>query len=233
MTRLDVIAILSLLASYGHAQDKPNILWIVQEDTSPWMGCYGHEVNKGKTPVVDKLARDGVLFTRAYVPAPVCSPCRSAFIVGAYQFRFGAHEHRSRRGKAAKPLPEGMKTIPELMLEAGYATFNAGKTDYNFSHGAIYAGGAAPERAQKGKKGRRGRKSKGSKSAPWRALPKGKPFFGQIQLKGGKSSTGSLSAGEKTDPGTIRRTNCIAAWLHSTATRSGATTRSSLKSWQR
>jgi hypothetical protein len=96
-----------------------------------------------------------------------------------------------------------MKTIPELMLEAGYATFNAGKTDYNFSHGAIYAGGAAPERAQKGKKGRRGRKSKGSKSAPWRALPKGKPFFGQIQLKGGKSSTGSLSAGEKTDPATV------------------------------
>ncbi len=101
MKRSYIIAILSLLTAYGYAQDKPNILWIVQEDTSPWMGCYGYEVNKGKTPVVDKLAGDGVLFTRAYVPAPVCSPCRSSFIVGAYQFRFGAHEHRSRRGKAA------------------------------------------------------------------------------------------------------------------------------------
>ncbi|MDG1072575.1 MAG: sulfatase-like hydrolase/transferase, partial [Akkermansiaceae bacterium] len=81
---------------FSSAADKPNILWIVQEDTSPWIGCYGYEANKGKTPVVDQLAAEGTLFKRAYVPAPVCSACRSSFIVGAYQFRFGAHEHRSR-----------------------------------------------------------------------------------------------------------------------------------------
>ena len=116
------------------AQGKPNILWLFQEDTSPWMGAYGYDVQKGKTPVIDKMAAEGVLFKRAYVPAPVCSACRSAVIVGANQFRFGAHEHRSRRGKGALPLPEGMKIIPQLFQEAGYSTFNQGKDDYNFTY---------------------------------------------------------------------------------------------------
>ncbi|MFT5409671.1 MAG: N-sulfoglucosamine sulfohydrolase, partial [Verrucomicrobiales bacterium] len=148
--------------------DKPNILWLVQEDTSPWIGCYGYEANQGKTPVIDQLASEGTLFKRAYVPAPVCSACRSGFIVGAYQFRFGAHEHRSRRGKAGRPLPEGMKSLPELMQDAGYTTFNIGKSDYNFtSETELYA---------KLKK-------------KWHSLPKNKPFFGQIQLKGGKTNT--------------------------------------------
>ncbi len=184
MKRLAVVAAFCLIAAAARAAEKPNILWLVQEDTSPWMGCYGYAANRGKTPVIDRLAAEGVLFKRAYVPAPVCSPCRSAIIVGAYQFRFGAHEHRSRRGKAAKPLPKGMKTIPELMIDAGYVTFNVGKTDYNFSHGAIYT--------------KIGGKEAGL--APWRSLPKGKPFFGQIQLKGGKTGTSKFPKERKADP---------------------------------
>lgn len=185
------------------AQEKPNILWLVQEDTSPWMGCYGYAVNKGHTPVVDKLAADGVIFKRAYVPAPVCSPCRSSFIVGAFAFRFGAHEHRSHRGKAAKPLPEGMKAIPELMLEAGYTTFNIGKTDYNFSHGDFYPRASTAAKGNGGKKGKKAKGTKGFMTAPWRRLPKGKPFFGQIQLKGGKTKPRNLSDNEKTDPANV------------------------------
>ena len=85
------------------------------------------------------MASQGVRFSRAFVPAPVCSICRSAIITGAFQFRFGAHEHRSRRGKAELPLPEGMKTIPALLTEKGYFCFNIGKTDYNFEHANVYA----------------------------------------------------------------------------------------------
>ncbi|MDG2103424.1 MAG: sulfatase-like hydrolase/transferase [Pirellulaceae bacterium] len=153
-------------------QTQPNILWLFQEDLSPWLGCYGHEVQRGQTPVIDALATGGVRFSRAYVPAPVCSICRSAIITGANQIRFGAHEHRSRRGKAELPLPEGMRTIPELLTQAGYFCFNVGKTDYNFEHSKVYQN--IP---------------KGTKNMPWRARPAGQPFFGQIQLKGGKLNT--------------------------------------------
>lgn len=168
-----VFAHLKPVSAQDHqAKVQPNILWLFQEDLSPWLGCYGHQVQKGETPVLDAMAESGIRFSRAYVPAPVCSICRSAIITGTNQIRFGAHEHRSRRGKAELPLPEGMKTIPELMTEAGYFCFNVGKTDYNFEHSTVYQN--VP---------------KNLRNTPWRASPKGKPFFGQIQLKGGKLNT--------------------------------------------
>ncbi len=151
---------------------RPNILWLVQEDLSPWLGCYGHEVQNGATPTIDAMAARGTRFSRAYVPAPVCSACRSAIIVGANQIRFGAHQHRSRRGEASLPLPEGTKTVPGLLKEAGYFCFNVGKTDYNFEHEGMYS--EIPERFS---------------STPWKSCSDGQPFFGQIQLKGGKHNT--------------------------------------------
>ena len=54
---------------------RPNILWITAEDMNAWMSCYGETVLK--TPTFDALAAGGVRFDRAYVPAPVCSACRS------------------------------------------------------------------------------------------------------------------------------------------------------------
>ena len=156
-------------------QKKPNILWLFQEDLSPWIGCYGYEIQKGHTPTIDGMAKRGVRFSRAYVPAPVCSICRSAIITGANQIRFGAHEHRSRRGEAELPLPDGMKTICELMREqAGYYCFNIGKTDYNFEHSKVY------DLHYVGKK---------PPQSPWNQRKEGQPFFGQIQLKGGKLNT--------------------------------------------
>ena len=151
--------------------ERPNILWLYQEDLSPWLGCYGYEIQKGHTPNLDAMAKSGVRFSRAYVPAPVCSICRSAVITGCNQIRFGAHEHRSRRGQAELPLPEGMKTIVELMSDSGYFCFNVGKTDYNFEHSTIYQ--PIPKKNK----------------TPWRQSPEGTPWFGQIQLRGGKLNT--------------------------------------------
>ena len=103
------------------SDSRPNIVWIFAEDTSPWMGTYGHEANKLATPHIDSIAKAGVRFDRAYVPAPVCSACRSSMMVGANQIRFGSHEHRSSRAKDAQLyLPEGMKILPQIMKEAGY-----------------------------------------------------------------------------------------------------------------
>ncbi|MCM8531514.1 MAG: sulfatase-like hydrolase/transferase [Lentisphaeraceae bacterium] len=165
------------------AAEKPNILWIFAEDTSPWMGCYGDKVNEGKTPNIDSIANRGVIFKRAFVPAPVCSACRSAMIVGQSQIRFGAHEHRSSRGPAKIYLPKGYKLIPQIMRENGYETFNIGKTDYNFEwdEKAVYS-----------------LKPKGKN--PFTELKAKQPFFGQIQTKGGKHNTTKFPASRKASP---------------------------------
>jgi len=180
-----LFSILVLQTSFAEAQEetkptRPNILWLFQEDLSPWLGCYGYDIQKGHTPTIDAMAAGGVRFSRAFVPAPVCSVCRSAMITGASQIRFGTHEHRSRRGKAEQPLPEGMKTIADLMTEQGYFCFNVGKTDYNFEHSKVFQ--AIPNEQSK---------------TPWRARKNDQPFFGQIQLRGGKINTRKFA--DKTD----------------------------------
>ncbi len=170
------------------AEDRPNILWIFQEDTSPWIGCYGSQANRDATPRIDQMAADGIRFSRAFVPFPVCSSCRSSMMLGANAIRFGAHEHRSRRGKKKTYLPAGMKTITELMREAGYFTFNVGKTDYNFAEAGDGIYSKIPQKNNK---------------TPWRERAEGQPFFGQIQLKGGKTNTTRTPPSEKTDPASV------------------------------
>lgn len=148
----------------------PNILWIYVEDQSPYFGCYGNTVNAGHTPHVDSMAAAGVLFERCYVPAPVCSPCRSAIITGAMQTTLGVHNHRSSRHPSAQILlPQGVTPLPQMLRDAGYFTFNQGKEDYNFSFemGDLYS-------------------NNGRGAHPWRGRDDGQPFFGQIQLSGGK-----------------------------------------------
>ena len=115
-----------------HGKDLPNILWIYAEDTSPWMGCYGDAINARATPHIDSIAAEGILFSRAFVPAPVCSATRSAMMIGQNCIRFGAHQHRSSRGGPKIYLPEGYELLPQIMQRHGYTTFNHGKTDYNF-----------------------------------------------------------------------------------------------------
>lgn len=166
-----LILALTLLAASAPA--KPNIIWINAEDQSAHYGPFIKTV--AKTPNVDRLAAEGVKFTRAFVTAPVCSPSRSALITGMYQTTIGAHQHRSGRSEKQIHLPEGVRLIPEMMREAGYAVANGryrnattaelaqGKTDYNFVYPEdLYDGG------------------------DWKDLPSDKPFFAQIQLRGGK-----------------------------------------------
>ncbi|MFT5122383.1 MAG: N-sulfoglucosamine sulfohydrolase [Verrucomicrobiales bacterium] len=186
---LSLFALLVLTAGLSQAESRPNIIWIFAEDTSPWMGCYGHEANKLATPNIDSIAAAGVRFDRAFVPAPVCSACRSAMMGGASQIRFGAHEHRSSRAKGAPLyLPKGMKLLPQIMKKAGYTTCNLGKTDYNF----VWDAEATYSKL----------KLKGQADS-FEVLKDHQPFFVQFQTKGGKINTKKLSAVRKTDPATV------------------------------
>ncbi len=184
------LSFLGLLFALGQAQavERPNILWIYLEDVSGWFGCYGDKIIK--TPHIDRLAASGIRFDRFYTPAGVCSATRSSIIVGAMQTSLGIHNHRSGRanfrGKDLGPvyddirLPEGVLTLPEMFRAAGYWTFNeGGKDDYNFRHDTRAMYDFLPK------------KSALSPAALvagecWKGRKKDQPFFGQVQLRGGK-----------------------------------------------
>lgn len=137
-----VIATLVLPVGPAGAADRPNVLWLVAEDFGPHLGCYGA---KGvQTPALDRLAADGVRYTRFFTTCPVCSPSRSAWMTGQYQTTLGAHNHRSHRDDGFR-LPAGTKLVTEWMRDAGYFTANVrhlppacgfagtAKTDWNFT----------------------------------------------------------------------------------------------------
>ncbi len=130
----------------------PNILWITCEDMSPRLGCYGDSL--ALTPHIDKLANQGIRFTRAFSVSGVCSPSRAALITGLYPTSFGAQHMRTTSRTAsldkitdpellAIPVyeavpPIGAVTYAELFRRAGYFTTNNSKTDYQF-HSPITA----------------------------------------------------------------------------------------------
>tara|TARA_R110002072_G_scaffold302999_4_gene491159 strand:+ start:12163 stop:13629 length:1467 start_codon:yes stop_codon:yes gene_type:complete len=184
--RIAALIVLSLLA-FGNSiaqAERPNILWIYVDDMSDWMGCYGDPL--AQTPHIDSLADGGVTFQHAYMPAPVCSTTRSALITGTMQTTHGLHQHRTM---IRKPLPDGLLTIPELFRKAGYLTFNEAKDDYNFQRdrSLMYS----PEFKRPPRKQVNGHIV--GRDVTWLKQLKGKSFFGQIQLKGGKfeGETGS------------------------------------------
>src|SRR5215467_8517485 len=65
------------------AGDRPNILYVIQEDIGPQLACYGEPLVR--TPNLDRFAAQSVRFTSTYTTGPVCSASRSALMSGCYQ----------------------------------------------------------------------------------------------------------------------------------------------------
>ncbi len=180
-TLLQLIAIGLILGSVMPIQAsnpaRPNIVWIFIEDMNDWMGCYGDTTVP--TPNIDRLAARGTRFTRAYMPAGVCSATRSALALGAMQTSMGVHHHRSSRERVPEEvihLPEKVETVYETLRQHGYFVCNGGgKNDFNFKFdiNTLYDFD-----------GRR----IGFRDPHWRRREAGQPFFAQIQLRGGKNS---------------------------------------------
>ncbi|CAN5477454.1 sulfatase [soil metagenome] len=104
--------------------ELPNIIWIVSEDNSPFLGAYGDDF--ATTPNLDKLASEGILYLNAFATAPVCAPARSTLITGVYPTSMGTEHMRS-----TYPIPSFIKFFPKYLKEAGYYTSNNAKKDYN------------------------------------------------------------------------------------------------------
>ena len=147
---------------------QPNILWIIGENFSNDLACYGGK--NVATPHLDQLAKDGVRYTNLYSTSPVCAPSRSAFMVGMYQTTTDTHHMRSHRDDDYR-LPAGVRPITHRLQEAGYFTANlttlgekeigTGKLDLNFvNEGQLYS----------------------SMKADWGELAKNEPFFGMVNM---------------------------------------------------
>lgn len=91
---------------------KPNIIFIVSDDHSaPFLGCYG--TTDLRTPNLDKLASEGVLFNRAYVTAPQSAPSRSSFFTGRSPVS-------TTMSMFSLPLPADAITYPDVLKANGY-----------------------------------------------------------------------------------------------------------------
>ncbi|MDF1816907.1 MAG: sulfatase [Verrucomicrobiales bacterium] len=148
------------------ADDGLNVMWIISDDLSPELSCYGYP--GVDTPNIDRIATSGVRFMNAFATAPVCSASRTAFQTGRYQTSIGGHHHDTRD---KKELPESVKTITEMMQEAGYFVSNGhglkapqkrlAKSHFNF----VYD----PKTFFDG--------------SDWSQRKEGQPFFAQVQIK--------------------------------------------------
>ena len=116
-----------LVTQVGFAANlkRPNFLWISTEDISAHLGCYGDP--HAKTPNLDRLAREGVRYSHAFVVAGVCAPCRSSVITGIYPTTLGTQHMRCRA-----TLPAEVKCFTQHLRTAGYYCTNNSKTDYQF-----------------------------------------------------------------------------------------------------
>src|SRR5437016_11596098 len=120
---------------------KPNILWLIAEDFGNHLSCCG--TKEVWTPNLDRLATEGMRYTRFYTTAPVCSPARSAFMTGMYQTTIGAHHHRSHRDDGYH-LPVGAQVLTQWIAGTHYTANlrhlppergfqGTAKTDWNFT----------------------------------------------------------------------------------------------------
>jgi N-sulfoglucosamine sulfohydrolase len=146
------------------AQNRTNILWLISEDTSPDLACYGHSLVK--TPNLDRLASEGARYTNAFVTGPVSSTSRSAIMTGMYQTSIGAHQDPSHRSDT-HVLPNPVMPITEHFRRGGYFRCNCaglnykqeGKTDWNFMY-----------------------MTRPFDGTDWSECPQGQPFFAQINF---------------------------------------------------
>ena len=121
--------IVSLVAGIAYSQEPPktpNILLIVSEDNGPEIGCYGDLY--ARTPQLDKLADEGILFKRAFVPQAGCSQSRASFLTGLYP-----HQH-GQIGLATwgfRLYRSDTPNLPRQLKEVGYRTGIIGKLHIN------------------------------------------------------------------------------------------------------
>ncbi len=121
LTGLALFNVLSLTA-----QHKPNIIYILADDLGYGdLSCYGQK--HFKTPYIDKLASQGMLFTQHYAGCAVCAPSRSSLMTGLTTGHTPIRGNKSCQPEGQYPLPDQSFTLAEMLKAAGYVTGAFGK----------------------------------------------------------------------------------------------------------
>lgn len=110
-----------------HAQERPNVLFIAVDDLNDWVGCLkGHP--QAKTPNIDKLAANGILFTNAQCQAPICGPSRASVMTGLLPTTTGNYLQLDDVDiKKANDITKNAIFLPDYFEQYGYKTMGTGK----------------------------------------------------------------------------------------------------------
>ncbi|MBM3293684.1 MAG: twin-arginine translocation signal domain-containing protein, partial [Candidatus Aminicenantes bacterium] len=102
-------------------KERPNILFVLTDDQRfDTMGCAGNAIIK--TPNIDRLAREGIRFTRAFVTTPICAASRASLLTGTFE---RTHTYTFTKPPLARPFID--VSYPVLLRRAGYRTGFVGK----------------------------------------------------------------------------------------------------------
>ncbi len=156
----------------------PNVLMICVDDLNDWLGCMRGHPN-AKTPNIDKLASEGVLFSNAHCQAPLCGPSRASVMTGLRPSTTGIYGMiNDDKIKLDNPSTEGIVLLPEYFRNQGYHTMGIGKIfhqhvpkgSFDESGGRVKGFGPTPEKRFKWS-GLANKKGYGRTSTDWGAFP--------------------------------------------------------------
>ncbi|MEL6107433.1 MAG: sulfatase, partial [Planctomycetota bacterium] len=120
-------------ASLANATER-NVIFIITDDESPTLGCYGDKA--ARTPAIDAIAKDGLVFLNAFATTASCSASRSVVMSGLHNHRNGQFGHQHHYHKFASFHDVVSLALPRVMKRAGYRTAHIGK--YHVAPETVY-----------------------------------------------------------------------------------------------
>jgi arylsulfatase A-like enzyme len=158
--------------------ERPNVLMICIDDLNDWLGCMNGHPN-AKTPNIDRLAGEGVLFTNAHCQAPLCGPSRASIMSGLRPSTTGIYGQIDDKNiRKDNPVTKDIIFLPEYFKSKSYHTMSIGKIFHHHAPDGVFdeSGGRSPGFGPVPKErfvwhGKAGKEGYGGTSTDWGAFP--------------------------------------------------------------